>query len=421
MIKKLLLNSLGLAFAAVLGSCSQSVKVSESDPQVQVRIINGDTIKVGYIDSISMTVEALPMYEYPANSPVANWGKLKVAKNEKGFRCLCSESGEPVQLKGMSTHGLQWAGIANVTRDNIRALREEWNCSIFRYALYVDEEGGYAYNPHFRNRILEEVVKWTAENGMYLLIDWHVHNPGNPQAARYRCHPSNNMDLAGDFFTYCSRRFKNQKHVIYELCNEPNQDVDGKIVQWNQTVRPYCEEMLGYIRANDPDVVCVCGTPCWSQLVQDVVGNEVADKKGKPFENVMYTFHFYAASHNDGRDTNIQGSYKGTNFIKRFKTGAPEEKIPPLLESLPVFVTEWGTTDASGWHNFRPDLADLWLDVFAGNNSAGQKVSWCNWSFSAEGGVCGALKWNTGKISPLDPEILTESGKYVFERLHDRK
>jgi hypothetical protein len=31
--------------------------------------------------------------------------------------------------------------------------------------------------------------------------------------------------------------------------------------------------------------------------------------------------------------------------------------------------------------------------------------------------VCGALKWNTGKISPLDPEILTESGKYVYDHL----
>ena len=137
-------------------------------------------VKKGYIDSLSSNVEALPAYDYPAGSPVAKWGKLKVAPNAKGVRCMCDSKGNPIQLKGMSTHGLQWAGVANVTARNIKALRNEWNCSVFRYALYVDEEGGYAYNPQFRNEILEKVVKWTAENGIYLLIDWHVHKPGNP-------------------------------------------------------------------------------------------------------------------------------------------------------------------------------------------------------------------------------------------------
>jgi hypothetical protein len=103
--------------------------------------------------------------------------------------------------------------------------------------------------------------------------------------------------------------------------------------------------------------------------------------------------------------------------MKRFQKGDPEKGIPAILNTLPVFVTEWGTTDAGGWTNFRPDLSDMWLEIFDGDNDGGQLVSWCNWSFSAEGGVCGALKWNTGKISPLDPEILTESGKYVYDHL----
>lgn len=371
-------------------------------------------VQRGYIDSISSNVEALPAFDYPAGSPVAKWGKLKVGKNSKGFRCMCDEKGNPIQLRGMSTHGLQWAGVANVTKDNIKALRNEWNCNVFRYALYVDEEGGLAYNPQFRNDLLEKVVKWTADNGIYLLIDWHVHRPGDPNAPQYRCHPSNGRDLAGDFFTYCSRRYKNLKHIIYEVCNEPNM-IDDHGVEWETGIKPYCEEMLGIIRAND-NAIAVCGTPWWSSCPEHVIGKEVADKDGKPYENVMYTFHFYSASHNDGKQFDKDGNLPPTVRPEDFFT-----KIKGVLGELPIFVTEWGTTEASGWHDFRADLSDKWLDILDGDNAGEQVVSWCNWSFSAEGGVCGALKWNTGKISPMDPEILTESGQYVFKRLHDKK
>lgn len=378
-------------------------------------------IQRGYIDSISSNVEALPAFDYPAGSPVAKWGKLTVGKNAKGVRCMCDAKGNPIQLRGMSTHGLQWAGVANVTERNITALRKEWNCNVFRYALYVDEEGGYAFNPQFRNDILEKVVKWTAENGIYLLIDWHVHRPGNPNAPQYRCHPTNGRDLAGDFFTYCSRRYKNLNHIIYEVCNEPNWYPEGGPgVDWTTEIKPYCEEMLEIIRANDNAIV-VCGTPWWSSTPELVLGHEVEDKNGKLYDNVMYTFHFYSATHNDGRLKDEPGNHRPEDFYGKMAKGDPEKGIKSVLEQLPIFVTEWGTTEASGWHEFRPDLTDIWLDILDGNNTGGQVVSWCNWSFSAEGGVCGALKWNTGKISPMDPEILTESGKYVFKRLHDKK
>lgn len=375
-----------------------------------------DIVKIGYIDDASINVDILSAYSYPEDSPVGKWGKLKVAKNAKGVRCLCSETGEPVQLKGFSTHGLQWAGVANVTECNIKALKEEWGCSVFRLALYVDYEGGYAYNPTFRQTMLENVVRWTAECGMYLVIDWHVLAPASPQAPEYRCHPMNGMDLAGDFFTYCARRFQNQKHILYELCNEPNID-NGEKIPWVGVIKDYCEDMLRIVRTYDKDVVALCGTPSWSQDTQDVIGHEVTDENGVPYENVMYTFHVYAASHNDGRDIDTPTTFRGINFMKRFQKGDPEKGIPAILNTLPVFVTEWGTTDAGGWTNFRPDLSDMWLEIFDGDNDGGQLVSWCNWSFSAEGGVCGALKWNTGKISPLDPEILTESGKYVYDHL----
>ncbi len=408
MIKKWIFACAALLLMA---GCAENKEKSAPKPEKQVETkISKPSSPFGKVTPASKEVEVLMPYAYPKGSAVDKWGKLKVVKGEDGVRRLCDEKGNPVQLRGMSSHGMQWAGIANITEDNIKSLSKEWNCNVFRLAFYVDEEGGYAYNPSHRTRHLENVVKWCAENGMYVLVDWHVHSPGNPQSAFYRKHHCCGVDLAADFFTYCSRRFQYQKNVIYELCNEPN-STKGEVT-WLRHIKPYCEDMLKIIRENDHDVVCICGTPEWSQRPQDVIGHEPQDPSGKVYDNLMYSFHFYAASHNDGVPLDSTMG-RGYDFMTPFQKG-------DILKELPIFVTEFGTTDASGWHNLRLDLTEKWLKIFAGDNVAKQVVSWCNWSYSAEGGECAALKWNDGKMYPMDKSILTPSGKYIFDKLHEK-
>lgn len=428
-------NLLIMSLAVMLGSCCGNKDGKQVCENAGVKVDSCPVLKFGKVDSASLNVEVLPVMSYPKGSPVDKWGKLKVAANKNGVRSLCDQNGNPVQLRGLSSHGLQWSGVANITEANMKALRNDWNCNVFRLAIYVDEEGGYSTNPTHRSRYVENVVKWCADNGMYCLIDWHTLTPGNPQDPKYRNRPESGIDLAADFFTYCARRFQNQKHVLYEVCNEPN-GVDFKNeefggskwpdyykprVTWDDQIKPYCEDMLKIIRSYDENVVVVCGTPHWSQRIQDVVGKEPVDENGKVYDNLMYTFHFYAASHNDGRHDETAVKFWDVNFMKFFTKGDSAQNIPCILSTLPVFVTEWGTTDASGWTNFRPDLADMWLDIFNGKNDGGQKVSWCNWSFSAEGGACAALKWNDGNMQPMDSKILTESGKYIFGKLKAAK
>jgi aryl-phospho-beta-D-glucosidase BglC (GH1 family) len=50
--------------------------------------------------------------------------------------------------------------------------------------------------------------------GLYVLIDWHVLTPGNPNDASY--------DHRWDFWGYFSNSLASKKHVLYEICNEPN-------------------------------------------------------------------------------------------------------------------------------------------------------------------------------------------------------
>ena len=204
------------------------------------------------------------------NTPVEKYGALKVS----GIQ-LCAQNGKAVQLRGMSTHGLQWFGKCQ-TEEAYRSLAEEWQCDVVRLALYA-EENGYNTDPlKFRNKI-ETLVGYCEKYGMYCIIDWHVLHPGDPNDPKY--------DTADDFFAWASKKFAGKPHVLYEICNVPN----GDEVTW-AVVKRYAERVIPIIRANSPNAVVICGTPKWSADFTDVVKDPLT------YKNILYTYHFYAAS-----------------------------------------------------------------------------------------------------------------------------
>lgn len=55
---------------------------------------------------------------------------------------LCDQAGNPVQLRGVSTHGLAWyPGYVNPAF--FTELRRDWNANVVRLALYTAENGGW--------------------------------------------------------------------------------------------------------------------------------------------------------------------------------------------------------------------------------------------------------------------------------------
>jgi aryl-phospho-beta-D-glucosidase BglC (GH1 family) len=294
--------------------------------------------------------------QYPAGSPVAMNGKLKVSGTH-----LVSECGNPVQLRGMSSHGLQWFGNCN-TSSALDALANSWGADIFRLAMYV-QEGGYANDPSGWKTKIDSYVDLCGSKGIYCLIDWHVLTPGDPNA---------DITLARDFWSYMSAKHGSKKHVLYEICNEPNG------VSWS-TVKTYANDIIPRIRANDPNTVIIVGTPNWSQDV------DVAASDPLSFSNVMYTLHFYAGTHAQSfRD-------KGNTAMSR---GAA------------IFCTEWGTSQASGTGGVYTGESDNWISWMSSN-----KISWCNWSFSDDTQTSAAL--NPGSCSGNSWNNTSTSGSYV--------
>jgi Cellulase (glycosyl hydrolase family 5)/Bacterial Ig domain len=290
-------------------------------------------------------------------TPLAANGRLKVINRQ-----LCNEAGSPIQLRGMSTHGLQWFGACH-TAGAAQTLATSWGCDVFRAAMYVDE-GGYLSNPTGIKTQVDNITDWSAASGMYCIIDWHTLNPGDP---------NNHTAEAINFFRQEAQRNAGKKHVIYEICNEPNG------VSWS-SIKNYAEQVIPVIRQYDPEAIILVGTPNWSGTPADVTSNPLT---GANAYNIMYTFHFYAGSH----------------YTQSYING--------VLATLPLFISEWGTSNYSGDGGNDYTNAQNWLNLLAGANTSGIKVSWCNWSFCDKSessaalnpGACGNAAWNNTSTS----------------------
>lgn len=295
---------------------------------------------------------------------VSRHGRLRV----NGGR-LVDQSGAPVQLRGMSSFGLQWAeGGPYMNIDSIRWLRDDWHVNVVRAAMYT-AEGGYISDPGVAEKVWE-IVDAAVALDIYVIVDWHILSDNDPN--RYK-------SQAKTFFTEVATRYGDTPNVLYEIANEPNR------VSWSGEVKPYANEVIPVIRNIDPDGVIIVGTPTWSQDV------DVAAADPLTFPNVLYAVHFYACTH---------GQYL------RDKVDAA------LAQGAAIFSTEWGTSAADGnGGNCLPE-SDTWLDFFDRRG-----ISWLNWSLGAKNETSAALKPGVGTTGGWSDADLSTSGTYIRNRL----
>lgn len=276
---------------------------------------------------------------------------------------IVNQYNEKFQLKGMSSHGLQWYGNL-INEENIKVLKDDWNSNIFRVAMYTDE-GGYLSNKSLYDTLIEK-VDMIIKNDMYVVIDWHILKDNNPKT---------HLTEAKDFFEKVSKKYKDTPNVIYEICNEPNGNTT-----WDNDIKPYADDVIKVIRENSKDSIIIVGTPTWSQDVLDPINNKIEDK------NVMYALHFYAGTH--------------TDWLRQRLSDARKNNIP-------IFVSEWGTTNADGNGGVYLDESTKWINFMNENN-----ISWINWSLSDKNESSAILKPGTNEKGFSDND-LTESGKFI--------
>lgn len=316
------------------------------------------------------------LYKAPENSPVALHGKLSVQGSD-----LVDEHGEKFQLRGLSTHGLTW--YPQFVNEGIYAtLKDDWKANCIRLAMYVDESttGGsdvtYLNNKQGSLNILSEGIKACLDLGLYVIIDWHVLNPGDPTAY---------TDEARAFFGVMSSLYAGYPNIIYEICNEPN----GDEITWNSHIKPYCDEIVSVIRGNDSEAVIIAGTATWSQDIHDVSHNLLDEK------NIMYALHFYAGTHKASLRNRLINTYNS---------------------GIPVFVSEFGVCDATGNGINDFDQTMQWLNLLDELN-----ISYINWNISDKDESSSIFLNNSGVTGYGFTEAnLTDSGRFIRNWYIDR-
>lgn len=289
---------------------------------------------------------------------------------------LVDENGNVVQLRGISTHGLAWFPTF-INQDAFRQFRNEWNVNVMRLAMYTDENGGYCTdgNKEDLKNIIYRGVQYATEQDMYVIIDWHVLHDLDPN--KYK-------EEAKQFFAGMSEKYKDNNNVIYEICNEPNGGTT-----W-QDIKAYAEEVIPVIRANAPNAVILVGTPNWSQRVDEALKDPITE-----YDNIMYTLHFYAATHKDD--------------LRSTMTKAIEN-------GLPVFVSEYGIYDASGNGGLDKASAAKWVEAMDQND-----VSYVCWALANKNESAALIKSTCSKNCQFEANDLSESGKWLYETLTGSK
>src|SRR5690554_3175873 len=101
-----------------------------------------------------------------------------------------------------------WGGDKYYTADVVDWVAQDWDATIIRAAMGVDENGGYLTSDRNKtanyNRVTT-VIDAAIYNDMYVIVDWHSHQA------------ENNQTEAINFFTAIAQEYGDNPHIIYEI------------------------------------------------------------------------------------------------------------------------------------------------------------------------------------------------------------
>lgn len=297
-----------------------------------------------------------------ASNQVSNWGRLSV----KGTH-IVNKKGKAVVLKGVSTHGIAW--FPQYVNKEQFASWKKFGANTIRLAFYSNKADGYSRSLY---STIDKGIQAATELGMYVIIDWHILQDGNPQT---------NQKEAAYFFTRMAKKYHSQSNILYEICNEPNGNVT-----WEHSIKPYAKKIIKVIRKYDKNSIIIVGTPTWSQDVDTVSNSPLQGEK-----NIMYTLHFYAATHNERNRSKLQAALK---------------------KNLPVFVTEFSICDASGTGPINKSEAQKWMKLLKKN-----KISYIAWNISNKNETSALIKSNCNKTKKIKKSDLSSTGKWFIKQL----
>ncbi len=218
--------------------------------------------------------------------------------------------------------------------------------------------------------LLRQVVDYCKANDMYAIIDWH--------------YVANTYDHVADtnaFWTYMAPKFANDSHVIFELFNEPINDLNGDwIFNSNDTadwlsVRANMQTWINIVRTYAPNNLILVAGSYYSQNIGPAASYPLDGN------NIVIVSHIYAAHWLD------------TQPIVKYR-----ENIDTALTRYPVFMTEWGFSQ-SDWGSSDGNITNYGQPLWDFREA--RKISNSAWVASYDWGP--PMFWNPDPTNSSNP------------------
>ncbi len=283
---------------------------------------------------------------------VKEHGQLQVTGTQ-----LTDAYNKPVMLRGMSFGWHNW-WPRFYNKEAVAWLAKDWGCNVVRAAMGIEPDGGYIKDAKGSTQKIEAVIDGAIASGIYVIIDWHSHNINTKEAK--------------EFFSAMAKKYGKHPNIIYEIFNEPDEE------SWDD-VKAYSQEVIAAIRAIDPDNIILVGNPHWDQDL-----HVVADAPLLNQTNIMYTLHFYAATHKE--------------FLRKRADYA-------LSKGIPIFISESAGMEAAGDGALNQEEWKRWIEW-----AEAKGISWVTWSISDKDETCSVLNKSASSTGGWKDTDLKESG-----------
>lgn len=147
--------------------------------------------------------------------------------------------------------------------------------------------------------------------------------------------------------------------------------------------------MIELIRKNNSDAIILCGTPDYCKDLKSVIKNPINN-----VSNIMYTYHFYSGTHKSNERSNLKYA---------------------LENNLPIFVSEFGISEATGDGEINKIEADKWISLLDEKN-----ISYVYWNLSNKNEKSAFIKSQNKQLYNWKDEDLSEAGKWFVNIIKNK-
>lgn len=304
--------------------------------------------------------------------------KIKVEGNK-----FVTEDGKAMVFRGLNVadpDNLHTKGHWN------KAFFEEvknWGANIVRFPVHPAAWRRRGKEEYFK--LLDEGVKWAAELGMYVIIDWH--SIGNLRTEMYQADMYDTTQKETfDFWRRMAEHYKGNTTVaFFELFNEPT-IAGGKLgtCTWEQW-KALNEEMIGIIRAHGNEAIPLVAGFNWAYDLTPLKNNPINAA------GIAYVSHPYPMK-NGGKPWENKWT-ADWGFV---------------ASKYPLLLTEIGFSGAEEVGAHVPVISDESYGDTITKYTAERGISWVGWVFDNQWAPRMFSDWN---FTP------TRQGKYFKKAL----